>query len=83
MTERCNDDVAFPWWKYDYDEDDDYDEKMIMMVMVIMIIMVMMIIIIVIVKKNIVHPYFRHNCEIVVVASFSCSVRLIFILPTS
>ena len=25
MTERCNDDVAFLWWKCDYDEDDDCD----------------------------------------------------------
>ena len=25
MTERCNDDVAFLWWKCDDDEDDDCD----------------------------------------------------------
>ena len=34
-------------------------------------------------KKKIVQPYFQQNCEMVVVASFSGSVRLIFILPTT
>ena len=52
-----------------------------MMKMMIMITMVMMIMIIVI--MIIVHPYFQQNCEMVVVASFSCSVRLILILPTT
>ena len=58
-----------------------YDENMIMMKMMIMITMVMMIMIIVI--MIIVHPYSQQNCEMVVVASFSGSVRLIFILPTT
>ena len=61
MTERCNDDVAFLWWKYDYDEDDDCDDE----------------------KEKKFQPYFQQNCEMVVVASFSGSVRLIFILPTT
>ena len=75
MTERCNDDVAFLWWKYDYDEDyyydyhgdgdnsywdrDHKDDE----------------------KEKIFQLYFQQNCEMVVVASFSGSVRLILILP--
>ena len=66
-----------------------YDKNMIMMKMMIVIIMVMVIIVIEIViirmtkRKKIVQPYFQQNCEMVVVASFSGSVRLIFILPTT
>ena len=83
MTERCNDDVAFLWWKYDYDEDDDYDkdddddyygdddnnyfDRDHKDDK----------------KKNIVHPYFQQDFKMVVVVSFSCSVRLIFILPNT
>ena len=66
-----------------------YDKNMIMMMTMMMIIMVMVITVIEIViirmtkrKKN-VQPYFQQNCQMVVVASFSGSVRLILILTTT